>query len=84
MPRSLVIALCAAVLGTVAALGLVESVLAKEKKDLEIGGVKVPIEVQHEYFDRGQLRIAAGSGALVAALIAVGLGAGFTRTRRRR
>jgi hypothetical protein len=71
MGRFVIVVLVAAVLGGLAALGLIDALA--EDHSLQIGGVTVPIQVEEGIYDLEQLRIAVAAAAVVAALAAGGL-----------
>ena len=72
------------VFGGLSSLALLP-VLLDSTRDLEIGGVKIPIEVQAEIYDRDQLVLAvflaSASAAILAGLVMLGM---MPKKRRRR
>lgn len=84
MQRFIVIVLCAAAVGGLAAIGLLETIASQDARELQVGGVTIPVDVSAGLYDRTQLRLGIATGAILTAIVSCGLSDLFGRARRRR
>lgn len=82
MAKFVAVVLVAAALGGLAALGLMDAVAADHT--ITVGGVTVPVGAEARIYDVEQLRVGVFSSALLAAVVAFGLGLALDVPKRRR